>query len=436
MSSSPFNWDQCLQYTAVSDIGMRRAKNQDSHVEVLADDIEMWYRNGHLFVVADGMGAHAAGELASKQAVEGIAHLYHKYGELSSPEAILQAIRETNSEIHRRGRANAEFYNMGTTCSSLLLLAQGALVAHVGDSRVYRWRDNELQQLTFDHSLVWEMREARQLSGGRDDSATYIPKNVITRSLGPQPTVQVDLEGPYQIKEGDRFLLCSDGLTGKVDDPEIGAIIGALPPREAAQMLVDLANLRGGPDNITAIVIQAVGPEITTQHANATPLTVGDKSQLKKKVHPILWVVIVAATLMGLAMLLMHQVAFALVALIVGVVASSIAVLQKFGQSMGTSLTGANRLGKGPYETAKCPVDSKFLDGLDTTIEMAKQRLNDDPRGEEGARTAQVQRARELLKEGKSQQVMRNYARSLSDLFAAVRDQEARRSSDSSIELS
>src|SRR5687768_9176313 len=117
---------------------MRRTTNQDSHSLMVADTPELWLTRGHLLVVADGMGAHAAGELASKLAADGIPHLYHKYVELSPPEAIERAIRETNAEVHRRGMANPDFHNMGTTVSVLLLLPQGAVCAHIGDSRIYR----------------------------------------------------------------------------------------------------------------------------------------------------------------------------------------------------------------------------------------------------------------------------------------------------------
>src|SRR5262245_53163866 len=119
---------------------MRRTSNQDSHALVVADSQELWQARGHFFLVADGMGAHAAGELASKLASDGVLHLYLKYREESAPDALARAIRETNGEIHRRGTANPDFHNMGTTCSTLLLLPQGAVAAHIGDSRIYRLR--------------------------------------------------------------------------------------------------------------------------------------------------------------------------------------------------------------------------------------------------------------------------------------------------------
>src|SRR5687767_7575345 len=170
MTAKSVNWSQCLAYAAETDVGMRRSNNQDSHGVVLAADVEGYLLRGHLFIVADGMGAHAAGELASKLAVDGISHLYHKHREFSPPEALVAAIQETNAEIHRRGEANADFHNMGTTTSALVLLPQGAFVGHVGDSRVYRLRGDNYEQLTFDHSLVWEIRHSTPLSENLDIS--------------------------------------------------------------------------------------------------------------------------------------------------------------------------------------------------------------------------------------------------------------------------
>ena len=134
---------------------------------------------------------------------------------------------------------------MGTTCSTLVLGAHGALIGHVGDSRVYRVRKRVIEQLTFDHSLQWETRGP--------DSEQIMPRNVITRCLGPEPEVQPDIEGPFRVRSGDRFVLCSDGLTSHVEDAEIGAIVRNMSCTDAAQMLVNLANLRGGSDNCTVI---------------------------------------------------------------------------------------------------------------------------------------------------------------------------------------
>ena len=251
-----------IDYAALSDIGLRRTNNQDSLAVVPATSDDLRRGRGHLFMVADGMGAHAAGELASKMAVDDVPLIYDKHRELPPPEALRSAVEEANANIHNRGQANAEFHGMGTTASTLVLLPQGALIAHVGDSRVYRLRGKLLEQLSFDHSLAWEMATSAKVS--TDEVPGFVPRNVITRSLGPHADVDVDLEGPFPIQTGDVFFLCSDGLSGQVKDDELGAVLAALAPDEAAQALVDLANLRGGPDNITVIVIRVTGPEIAT----------------------------------------------------------------------------------------------------------------------------------------------------------------------------
>lgn len=241
----------------MSDLGMRRQNNQDAVATMLADRAE-WEGKGHLFVVADGMGAHAAGELASKIAVDNVIHTYHKL-RTPPPSALRQAVSKANEIIHTKGQSSPEFNGMGTTCSCLVLLPGVALVAHVGDSRVYRLRSGQLEQLTFDHSLVWEMAAASQSTA--EEVPACIPKNVITRSLGPHASVNIDIEGPYQVQPGDVFLLCSDGLTGVVDDVLIGSLLESLPPQEAAETLVDVANLRGGPDNISVVVARLPGGE-------------------------------------------------------------------------------------------------------------------------------------------------------------------------------
>lgn len=245
-----------LHCVAASDVGMRRASNQDSLAVSLADSNGNWQSHGHLMMVADGMGAHAAGELASQMASDAIPHSYRKQPAESPSEAIIAAVKAANDSIYTKGQNTIDFQGMGTTCSCLVLLPCGALAAHVGDSRIYRLRCDQFEQLTFDHSLVWEMAKEGQAT--EDEVPSYVPKNVITRSLGPHPTVAVDVEGPFPLASGDRYLLCSDGLTGPLKPELIGMVLSALPLVDVAQTLVDLANLLGGPDNITVVVVEVV----------------------------------------------------------------------------------------------------------------------------------------------------------------------------------
>ena len=245
------DWNPGIIFAELTDIGMRRANNQDSVAALPAKSLDRYQSRGHLFVVADGMGAHAAGELASQLATEHIAMQYFRSGESNKADALRISVSDANAEIHRRGQSNPEFHNMGTTASALVVGPAGATIAHVGDSRVYRLRGSMLEQLTFDHSLVWEMEASGK-------SCVNVPKNVITRSLGPNANVEVDVEGPFAIEPGDKFLVCSDGLTGLVEDDELGPLMSCLSEEKAVRVLVDLANLRGGPDNISLIIVHAI----------------------------------------------------------------------------------------------------------------------------------------------------------------------------------
>jgi protein phosphatase len=253
------NWDDIIIDAAATDTGMRRSNNQDSYTAVRASHAEAWRQRGHVFLVADGMGAHAVGELASKMACDLIPHSYLKTRTGTPSEAIVKSFREVSSRIHSRASANRDFQGMGTTCSTLLLLPGGALVAHVGDSRVYRVRCNRIDQLSFDHSLVWELVRRNHLTS--EQANLSVPKNVITRSLGPEVEIEVDVEGPFPVELADAYVLCSDGLSGPVNDEEIGAFAANFHPRDACRYLVSLANLRGGLDNITVQIVR-IGPWI------------------------------------------------------------------------------------------------------------------------------------------------------------------------------
>ncbi|HEX3313989.1 MAG TPA: protein phosphatase 2C domain-containing protein, partial [Gemmataceae bacterium] len=245
-----------IENASETDVGVKRSHNQDAFAVLRAGDAEQFRDRGHVFVVADGMGAHAVGELASKMAADAIPHVYSKHLKEGPVSALRRAFTEANQTIHSRGQQNKEFHGMGTTGTALVLRPEGAWVGHVGDSRAYRVRAGIVEQLSFDHSLLWELARRQRRS---PDELTGVPSNVIIRSLGPEPSVNVDVEGPHPLQAGDIFVLCSDGLSGPVHDREIGAVASALPPDEAARFLIHLANLQGGPDNITALVVRIKG---------------------------------------------------------------------------------------------------------------------------------------------------------------------------------
>jgi serine/threonine protein phosphatase PrpC len=403
-------WKHCLEHAALSDVGLRRANNQDAMSVVIAGSQQAWQQRGHLFMVADGMGAHAAGELASKLAVDAVSLTYFKLSDLSPADALATAVREANAHIHGRGQADPEFNGMGTTGTAMLLMPEGALLAHVGDSRAYRLRGDRYEQLTFDHSLVWEIREASHL--GPDANTDHIPSNIITRSLGPNPTVQVDVEGPLPIAVGDSFLLCSDGLSGPVEDDEMGTILACMPPDEAVRALVNLANLRGGPDNITVVVVRVIGPlearGTDTQADNPPP------QQTARPVHPAIWTVMgVLATAAAGAAMMQRWPAMA-VSLVGATIAALVALVQRYGGTDDAAYADGQPLGRGPYTACTCQPNTQFVDRIHAIVNELRDAaiegkwLQDRPRFDA------------MIEQAKSAQSAGNHATAVRECFQAI----------------
>ena len=367
-------WQDCLEYAALSDIGLRRSNNQDSMSVVLASGQNAWEKRGHLFVVADGMGAHAAGELASRIAVDTIPLIYHKTGHCDPAEALHEAMISANRRIFERGEASEDFRGMGTTASSLVILPEGALVGHCGDSRVYRWRDQQFEQLTFDHSLVWEMSEAGRIP--ENEVPDYVPKNIITRSLGPDGDAEIDLEGPFPIQAGDTFLLCSDGLSGPVRDEEMGTLVGCLSPADAVRSLVDLANLRGGPDNITVIIVRVLGPQTAKNDGQVEP-----KKQPTERspVHPLLWTFLGALSLGTIGAVGLGHLLLAILGLVTTGILATLIMTHRFSTPTPVSEDWAARpLGKGPHRCYPCKPDAEFVDRLARTVTQLRDAATNE----------------------------------------------------------
>ena len=356
------DWNPGIQYAEISDIGMRRANNQDSIISLPAKSYERYSHRGHLFVVADGMGAHAAGELASSIATERIAMHYFRSPEANLAEALRSAIVDANDEIHKRGQSNPEFHQMGTTGSALVISPSGALVGHVGDSRVYRLRGAKLEQLTADHSLVWEMEASGQ-------SGVNVPSNIITRSLGPHPEVQVDIEGPFPTEPGDCFLVCSDGLTGLVEDIEIGPLLSCLSEAEVVRMLVDLANLRGGPDNISLIVVRIAeppSPESTRKKGRVNQASLFDRMPLSILITA--GVCLLAACLMGM----MGNYGPMGIALVLGLISFVVAFVQASKDQSQTSFVQSDPT-QSPYRHYDARPSEELFRKLGATVTKLRE---------------------------------------------------------------
>ena len=242
-----------LVVAARSDVGMIRAGNEDSfHSKV--DD------TGGIFIVADGMGGHAAGEVASEMAVEILRDQLSALRDLhdrNAADKVMNALRGANLAIYNRTVTETDKQGMGTTASVLIVSGRRYLIGQVGDSRIYLLRDGALRQLTKDHSYVQEQVDAGFLT---PEQARYHPySNVITRCVGASDDVEPDTFAG-ETRDGDIFLVASDGLTGMVDDRRLQQLLSSrAEPQRIVDSLIAEANGRGGLDNITAILVQVRG---------------------------------------------------------------------------------------------------------------------------------------------------------------------------------
>ena len=239
---------------SVTDIGKKRKLNQDF---VFASD-EPVGNLPNVYIVADGMGGHNAGDYASKCTVETVVREIRGCFEKSPIRILSKAIRVTNDQIRMRAREDSSLYGMGTTIVVAACLGKYLQVANVGDSRLYIVGD-KIRQITRDHSLVEEM--VRMGGIGREEARNHPDKNIITRAIGARDTIEIDFFHE-ELKSGEIVLRCSDGLTNMLEDEEIEGILkGQGTMEERADRLVEAANQNGGKDNITVIVIDAFARE-------------------------------------------------------------------------------------------------------------------------------------------------------------------------------
>ena len=231
-----------LASSARTNTGRRRRRNEDAFV-----------CEPPLFAVADGMGGAQAGEVASRLAAESLREREH--GDLSALEQTVELIREANRRVYAYSSENASARGMGTTMTIALVEGSVVTIGHVGDSRAYLLRDDQLTQLTQDHSLVAELVRSGRLS--EEEAQSHPRRSVITRALGTDSDVEVDVFS-LRAQDGDLFLLCSDGLTSMISDDEIGRVLVATRAEldDAAKALISAANQAGGEDNITVVLFE------------------------------------------------------------------------------------------------------------------------------------------------------------------------------------
>lgn len=234
-----------------TDVGLVRAENQDFGTYTTVEEEQESHPGGRLLIVADGMGGHRGGATASRIAGETVKAQFLGSETRDIPTALRESLMRANARIFSEAQSNPELRGMGTTTSALAVRGNDAWFAHVGDSRIYLVRDGEIRQLTDDHSLVASMVREGLLTVKEAES--HPRRNVLQRSMGVAEDVEIDIRGPYELQDGDVFVLCSDGLHGVVKEDEIAEVAG-MPLEEAADEYLRRALDRGAPDNVTVIV--------------------------------------------------------------------------------------------------------------------------------------------------------------------------------------
>ncbi len=236
-----------MEYSSITDIGMTRSINQDRYVNYQANEM-------FLFVVADGMGGHNAGEVASELAVETIrGYISEHLEETDRRDLLTNAISKANRVIFENAQKDEKYYSMGTTVVAAVIEKGNCFFANVGDSRLYYFDKERLRQVTRDHSLVSDLFHAGTITA--EEAERSVQKNMITRALGMDEEISVDT-GEFAINEGEMLLLCTDGLTNGVSDEEIFRLLNGESVDKIAERLIEAGKEAGGFDNITVTVVR------------------------------------------------------------------------------------------------------------------------------------------------------------------------------------
>jgi serine/threonine protein phosphatase PrpC len=221
--------------------------------ETMEISLDLMEQKGRLYAVADGMGGHAAGEVASRQAISTLFKRYYASPSAGIIERLKESVKTANAEVHAQASLDRAKAGMGTTLVVAVLQSDDLYIANVGDSRAYLVSGQGIEQVTRDHSWVNEQVQAGLIT--EQEAREHLYRNIITRSLGTKPNTDIDFFR-RKVQPGDVLVLCCDGLSNEVEGDEIYGIVSANSAQESTQALIDLANQRGGADNITAIVVK------------------------------------------------------------------------------------------------------------------------------------------------------------------------------------
>ncbi len=434
-----------LQYHVRSHVGRRRSNNQDAAVAVPAKSSAAFKKHGWLFIVADGMGAHAGGEEASRIAVTRIPEIYGDLKPESSPPLALSlSLSQANNEIHSKGENDPGYKGMGTTCSAMVVLPQGIILGHVGDSRIYRIRQNKIEQLSRDHSLAWEVAAASGQNELKEEAnLPSVPKNIITRSMGPHSDLDPDLEGPFPIEPNDLFVLCSDGLSGTVRDEEIAIFASELSLKDATAALVGLALVRGAPDNTTMILAKAGPQEVTQYSKKETPWPLEDDGGSRAN-HRRPWIFLGMAAISFFLFLASLSASQSVVKdeflrrtfLAASIIMAGLSLGSVFGSFFSFALIKPRRkikmitpgrgafLGRAPYRDYDSTPSEKLFDSLIRSLHHAQAELVENNLTEESKKLAEsIQNAKHAVQSGNfslATQAVFNGIRTFSDTFNAT----------------
>ena len=283
-----------LRVGAKTDPGLKRELNEDDFivVEMFKDreNLAVAEKKGNVYIVADGVGGHNAGEVASRMTVDIVSQRYYEDESPNIRESLDQAVQSANSQIFERAQSVRSETGMGSTVVAAVIRGHELHLIHAGDSRAYLVRGGRIHQLTKDHSWVSEQIAHHRITP--EEARTHPYRSYITRSLGTKPEMEPEYTSPLTIHRGDVIVLCTDGLSGQVDDQTILEIVSRAEPADACDELVRLANEAGGPDNITAVVVQVeqvvstlpkYGVEVPTQVPKGKPTRERQNRQQRKR---------------------------------------------------------------------------------------------------------------------------------------------------------
>ena len=251
-SSDPVN----IRVVIKTDLGNVRTNNEDAASFFRMAEENLLREKGYLLIVADGMGGHLAGEVASKMAVEIISEEYFKpTNENNKEKTLTRAFSTANKKIFDLASANEQYRGMGTTCTALVVIAKTIYFAHAGDSRAYLYKDKRITRITEDHTYVQELVNNGDITS--EQAETHPQRNILTNAMGTKPSLRVDTGKCHvSFDENDRLMLCSDGLYDYLTDDEIAAVMDKESLQDVADHFINEAKKRGGKDNITVVLAE------------------------------------------------------------------------------------------------------------------------------------------------------------------------------------